>query len=114
MGNFLDTPITDKETEVGEDASVGLSYGLSAMQGWRAQMEDDHVQLLRLPDVRVHASPMKPPPAACARRAMLVHGWPPLCAPRFGSYPNYHYSGCTTGTEATRWRITWRGTFLAA
>jgi len=48
MGNFLDTPITDKDTEVGEDANKGLKYGLSAMQGWRAQMEDDHVQLLTL------------------------------------------------------------------
>jgi len=47
MGNFLDTPITDKETEVGADEK--LQYGLSAMQGWRAQMEDDHVQLLTLP-----------------------------------------------------------------
>ena len=52
MGNFLDTPITDKETEVDESKPLGLSYGLSAMQGWRAQMEDDHVQLLGLPDVR--------------------------------------------------------------
>ena len=55
MGNFLDTPITDKETEVDENAALGLSYGLSAMQGWRAQMEDDHVQLLGLPDVRAAA-----------------------------------------------------------
>ena len=30
MGNFLDTPITEKETEVGEDGKC--SYGLSAMQ----------------------------------------------------------------------------------
>jgi len=51
MGNFLDTPITEKETEVGADAALGLSYGLSAMQGWRAQMEDDHVQLLGLPEL---------------------------------------------------------------
>ena len=50
MGNFLDTPITEKETEVGQNSR--LAYGLSAMQGWRAQMEDDHVQLLGLPDVR--------------------------------------------------------------
>ena len=82
MGNFLDTPITDKETEIGEDAGVNLSYGLSAMQGWRAQMEDDHVQMLRLPApvsrflLRFHptlptatispppASP-PPPPAVC-------------------------------------------------
>jgi len=51
MGNFLDTPITDKETEVGEAPSKGMSYGLSAMQGWRAQMEDDHVQQLSMPDL---------------------------------------------------------------
>ena len=50
MGNFLDHPKTDKETEVGTDHK--LSYGLSAMQGWRANMEDDHVQLLSLPGVR--------------------------------------------------------------
>ena len=46
MGNFLDTPITEKETAVDRDGKV--AYGLSAMQGWRAQMEDDHVQLLSL------------------------------------------------------------------
>ena len=50
MGNFLDSPITTKETEVGEDPTKAMSYGLSAMQGWRAQMEDDHVQLLSLSD----------------------------------------------------------------
>ena len=49
MGNFLDTPITDKETEVGENTN-GMSYGLSAMQGWRASMEDDHVQMLSIPE----------------------------------------------------------------
>jgi len=48
MGNFLDTPITDKETSVDQDSK--MAYGLSAMQGWRAQMEDDHVQLLSLSD----------------------------------------------------------------
>ena len=51
MGNFLDTPITDKETEVGDEPSKQMSYGLSAMQGWRAQMEDDHLQQLKLPDL---------------------------------------------------------------
>jgi len=51
MGNFLDTPITDKETETGADPAKGLQYGISAMQGWRAQMEDDHVQLLSLPEI---------------------------------------------------------------
>jgi serine/threonine protein phosphatase PrpC len=52
MGNFLDTPITDKDTEIGEDEGKGMCYGLSAMQGWRSHMEDDHVQLLSLsPDL---------------------------------------------------------------
>jgi len=50
MGNFLDTPIVEKETEVGEDSKVGLSYGLSAMQGWRSQMEDDHIQIPSIPE----------------------------------------------------------------
>lgn len=49
MGNFLDTPITEKESSVGEDARLGLTFGVSAMQGWRAQMEDDHVHVLSLP-----------------------------------------------------------------
>ena len=54
MGNF-----TEKETEVGEDQAKGLQYGLSAMQGWRAQMEDDHIQLLSMPTVRAaHAAPL--------------------------------------------------------
>ena len=48
MGNFLDTPITDKETDVGADAGKGMSYGVSAMQGWRSHMEDDHVNMLVL------------------------------------------------------------------
>jgi hypothetical protein len=33
MGNFLDTPIIEKETDVGEETThTGLSYGVSAMQ----------------------------------------------------------------------------------
>jgi len=56
MGNFLDTPITDKETEVGEDESKGFCYGLSSMQGWRSHMEDDHVQLLTLSPELSHLS----------------------------------------------------------
>lgn len=52
MGNFLDTPITEKDTEVGEDPAKGMYYGLSAMQGWRSHMEDDHIQMLTLaPDL---------------------------------------------------------------
>ncbi|POM73149.1 Protein phosphatase 2C [Phytophthora palmivora] len=41
MGNFLATPITDKDTEGGE--GNGLSFGLATMQGWRTGMEDAHV-----------------------------------------------------------------------
>ena len=102
MGNFLDAPICEKETGVGEDTTKNISYGLSAMQvgaknarrgsqagcwqglragrlhgcshraslfflpqGWRAQMEDDHVQLLSLPDVRTQRPPESEPPASC-------------------------------------------------
>ena len=67
MGNFLDTPITEKETSVDESSTLGLSYGLSAMQGWRASMEDDHVQLLGLPDVRAD----RPFFFACSRTTTL-------------------------------------------
>ena len=63
MGNFLDTPITEKETQVGQDDKKCLSYGLSAMQGWRAQMEDDHVQELSLAGVR-----------SCPFRTHQAHG----------------------------------------
>lgn len=41
MGAFLDKPKTDKTTQCGE--SSGLRYGVSAMQGWRMEMEDAHV-----------------------------------------------------------------------
>ncbi|KAJ0402547.1 hypothetical protein P43SY_000810 [Pythium insidiosum] len=44
MGNFLAAPITDKETERGE--GNGLEYGVSAMQGWRTNMEDSHVAVV--------------------------------------------------------------------
>ena len=87
MGNFLDTPITEKETEVGEDESKGVCYGcahgdsgraapwrwplptpshpdltrrpwrrLSAMQGWRSHMEDDHIHMLTLSPELPHLS----------------------------------------------------------
>lgn len=41
MGNFLTSPITEKETRTG--SGNGLFYGLSAMQGWRTSMEDSHI-----------------------------------------------------------------------
>ena len=41
MGAFLEKPKTDKLTDSGE--GHGLRYGVSAMQGWRMEMEDAHV-----------------------------------------------------------------------
>lgn len=43
MGAFLEKPKTDKTTTKGE--GYGLRYGMSAMQGWRMEMEDAHVCL---------------------------------------------------------------------
>jgi len=40
MGSFLDKPITEKETLDG--AGNNLTWGCSAMQGWRVEMEDAH------------------------------------------------------------------------
>lgn len=41
MGAFLEKPKTEKVTDAGE--GKGLKYGVSAMQGWRMEMEDAHV-----------------------------------------------------------------------
>ena len=41
MGSFLDTPIVEKNSDVGEGND--LKWGVSAMQGWRVNMEDSHV-----------------------------------------------------------------------
>ncbi|CAJ1954127.1 unnamed protein product [Cylindrotheca closterium] len=41
MGNFLGSPVTDKETHEGETKEY--KYGLSSMQGWRVHMEDAHI-----------------------------------------------------------------------
>lgn len=41
MGAYLSTPITDKQVEDG--AGRGLKFGISAMQGWRKNMEDAHI-----------------------------------------------------------------------
>lgn len=40
MGQTLSEPITEKETEYGENDF--LFFGVSAMQGWRITMEDAH------------------------------------------------------------------------
>ncbi len=41
MGAFLEKPKTEKTTLQGE--GFGVRYGVSAMQGWRMEMEDAHV-----------------------------------------------------------------------
>ena len=42
MGNLLGSPVTDKETHVGE-TDDGVKYAVSSMQGWRIHMEDAHI-----------------------------------------------------------------------
>jgi protein phosphatase 1B len=44
MGNFLSSPITEKETQTGK--GNGLEFGVSAMQGWRTNMEDSHIAVM--------------------------------------------------------------------
>lgn len=46
MGSFLDKPKTDKTTDYNK--GNGLSYGVSAMQGWRIEMEDSHCSKIGL------------------------------------------------------------------
>lgn len=41
MGAFLEKPKTEKQTLSGE--GNGIKFGVSAMQGWRMEMEDAHV-----------------------------------------------------------------------
>mmetsp|Transcript_4452 Transcript_4452/g.9314 ORF Transcript_4452/g.9314 Transcript_4452/m.9314 type:complete len:334 (-) Transcript_4452:381-1382(-) len=49
MGTLLDKPVTEKETEVGE--SNDMKYGVSSMQGWRVEMEDEHILSANLPSL---------------------------------------------------------------
>jgi len=45
MGGFLDKPVTTKATQVGQ-GKIGehlVRFGVSGMQGWRMEMEDEHV-----------------------------------------------------------------------
>lgn len=79
MGNFLDAPLTEKTTEVGQEESKRVYCAMSCMQGWRAQMEDDHIMTLSVPEVSAYwgahtLPPPSPPPA---------HATPqPLTGPR--------------------------------
>lgn len=41
MGAFLEKPKTDKHSSSGE--GYGIRYAVSAMQGWRMEMEDSHI-----------------------------------------------------------------------
>lgn len=53
MGNFLTSPIVEKETKTNARPDNSLAFGLSAMQGWRTSMEDSHIAELkheRLPE----------------------------------------------------------------
>ena len=126
MGNFLDTPIVEKETEVGE--GQGLQYGLSSMQGWRAQMEDDHIQKIELSDevcsaraaaasngrlcclnvpCHPHASRLISPSASaalCPDHAPSPSCLRALCRRR--SYVIYLSLEYSTGMEVRRWHIT--------
>lgn len=65
LGACLAQPVTDKVNEAG--AGNGLRYGVSSMQGWRADMEDAHAALLQIegpgpgPPPRSPQSPQTPP-----------------------------------------------------
>ncbi|KAI7507016.1 hypothetical protein KC331_g22720, partial [Hortaea werneckii] len=46
MGQTLSEPVVDKKSDEGQDDRV--SFGVSAMQGWRISMEDAHAAVLDL------------------------------------------------------------------
>ncbi|KAI9794780.1 MAG: Protein phosphatase 2C 2 [Peltula sp. TS41687] len=46
MGQTLSEPVTEKNSDKGEDAQI--IFGVSAMQGWRISMEDAHATILDL------------------------------------------------------------------
>jgi serine/threonine protein phosphatase PrpC len=53
MGNTLDNPITEKESDFYQSAATGLAAGATGMQGWRLEMEDAHVAI-DIPDAPGH------------------------------------------------------------
>jgi hypothetical protein len=56
MGNMLDAPKTDKDTDVGEvDLGGKVMYGASGMQGYRPEMEDQHTCVTNIPGLPGHA-----------------------------------------------------------
>lgn len=54
MGTLLDKPMTDKETEK-ETGPDGLEFGVSAMQGWRVDMEDSHTIITNVGGLEGHS-----------------------------------------------------------
>lgn len=48
MGIYLSKPNTTKDSQVGENEK--MSFGVSAMQGWRTNMEDAHICNTNLTD----------------------------------------------------------------
>ncbi|KAF9180316.1 Protein phosphatase 2C 2, partial [Haplosporangium sp. Z 767] len=50
MGQMLSTPVTAKHSSTGHNEH--LAFGASAMQGWRATMEDAHTTLLDVEDAQ--------------------------------------------------------------
>jgi protein phosphatase 1B len=55
MGNILERPVTDKLTERGETQSGCLvRWGVSSMQGYRPEMEDQHNCITSIPGLDGH------------------------------------------------------------
>eukprot|EP00903_Cladosiphon_okamuranus_P015406 g14229.t2 len=54
MGTLLDKPVTDKKTET-EKGPDGIEFGVSAMQGWRVDMEDSHTIIANVEGLEGHS-----------------------------------------------------------
>jgi serine/threonine protein phosphatase PrpC len=52
MGNLLEAPITEKNSH--EEFEGGVSIGVTGMQGWRPEMEDDHLIQAKMPSAEDH------------------------------------------------------------
>lgn len=52
MGNFLDCPNTTKDSDL-FTSTTGIVCGVTGMQGWRMEMEDDHIAI-DIPSQRDH------------------------------------------------------------
>eukprot|EP01051_Picozoa_sp_SAG22_P019653 SAG22_NODE_3697_length_1570_cov_2.770224_1_plen_197_part_00 len=56
MGNMLDAPNTEKDTDQGEvDLGGRVMYGACGMQGYRPEMEDQHTCATSIPGLDGHA-----------------------------------------------------------